>query len=27
VYVSNMGPNHRQFFDLYRNEVLPSLRR
>ena len=27
VYVSNMGPHHRQFFDLYRDEVLPRLRR
>jgi G6PDH family F420-dependent oxidoreductase len=26
VYVSNMGPHHRQFFDLYRDEVLPALR-
>ena len=26
VYVSNMGPNHRQFFDLYRDAVLPRLR-
>lgn len=26
VYVSNMGPHHRQFFDLYRDEVLPRLR-
>jgi len=26
VYISNMGPNHRQFFDLYRDEVLPRLR-
>ena len=27
IYVSNMGPHHRQFFDLYRTEVLPQLRR
>lgn len=26
VYVSNMGPNHQAFFDLYRTEVLPRLR-
>jgi G6PDH family F420-dependent oxidoreductase len=26
IYVSNMGPNHRMFFDLYRDEVLPRLR-
>ncbi|HEU4911543.1 MAG TPA: TIGR03557 family F420-dependent LLM class oxidoreductase [Actinomycetes bacterium] len=26
VYVSNMGPHYRQFFDLYRDEVLPRLR-
>jgi G6PDH family F420-dependent oxidoreductase len=26
VYISNMGPHHRLFFDLYRDEVLPSLR-
>ena len=26
VYVSNMGPHYRQFFDLYRDEVLPALR-
>ena len=26
VYVSNMGPHHQQFFDLYRDEVLPRLR-
>jgi len=26
VYVSNMGPHHEQFFDLYRREVLPALR-
>jgi G6PDH family F420-dependent oxidoreductase len=26
VYVSNMGPHHRMFFDLYRDEVLPRLR-
>ena len=26
VYVSNMGENHRAFFDLYREEVLPRLR-
>jgi G6PDH family F420-dependent oxidoreductase len=27
VYVANMGPHHRQFFDLYREQVLPELRR
>jgi G6PDH family F420-dependent oxidoreductase len=26
VYVANMGPNYRAFFDLYRDEVLPRLR-
>ena len=26
VFVSNMGPNHTAFFDLYRDEVLPRLR-
>lgn len=26
VYVSNMGPHYQQFFDLYRDEVLPRLR-
>jgi G6PDH family F420-dependent oxidoreductase len=26
IYVANMGPNYRQFFDLYRAEVLPRLR-
>jgi len=26
VFVSNMGPNHRAFFDLYRDDVLPRLR-
>jgi G6PDH family F420-dependent oxidoreductase len=26
VYVSNMGPHHRDFFDLYRDDVLPRLR-
>ncbi|HEX7187123.1 MAG TPA: TIGR03557 family F420-dependent LLM class oxidoreductase [Actinomycetes bacterium] len=26
VYISNMGPHHRMFFDLYRDEVLPRLR-
>ncbi len=26
VFVSNMGPNHKAFFDLYRDEVLPRLR-
>jgi G6PDH family F420-dependent oxidoreductase len=27
VYIANMGPNHRMFFDVYRDEVLPRLRR
>ncbi len=27
VYVANMGPHYRQFFDLYRDQVLPRLRR
>lgn len=27
VYISNMGPHHEAFFDLYRTEVLPRLRR
>jgi G6PDH family F420-dependent oxidoreductase len=26
IFVSNMGPNHKAFFDLYRDEVLPRLR-
>ena len=26
VYISNMGPHHRMFFDLYRDEVLPRVR-
>ena len=26
IYVSNIGPNYRQFFDLYRDEVLPRVR-
>jgi G6PDH family F420-dependent oxidoreductase len=26
VYIANMGPNYRQFFDLYGAEVLPRLR-
>lgn len=26
IYISNMGENYRQFFDLYRDEVLPRLR-
>jgi G6PDH family F420-dependent oxidoreductase len=26
IYISNMGPNHRMFFDLYRDEVIPRLR-
>jgi G6PDH family F420-dependent oxidoreductase len=27
IYISNMGENYRQFFDLYRDEVLPAVRR
>ena len=26
VYVANMGPNYRDFFTLYGDEVLPRLR-
>jgi G6PDH family F420-dependent oxidoreductase len=26
IYISNMGPNYRDFFDLYRDEVLPRVR-
>jgi G6PDH family F420-dependent oxidoreductase len=26
VYVSNVGPNQREFFDLYAKEVIPQLR-
>ncbi|MGN6688133.1 MAG: TIGR03557 family F420-dependent LLM class oxidoreductase [Actinomycetales bacterium] len=26
IYVANMGPNYRQFFELYKSEVLPRLR-
>jgi G6PDH family F420-dependent oxidoreductase len=26
IYISNMGENYRQFFELYRDEVLPRLR-
>jgi len=26
IFVANMGPNYRAFFDLYRGEVLPRLR-
>jgi G6PDH family F420-dependent oxidoreductase len=27
VYVANIGPHYRQFFELYSREVLPALRR
>jgi hypothetical protein len=27
VFIANMGPHYRDFFDLYRDEVLPRLRR
>jgi G6PDH family F420-dependent oxidoreductase len=27
VYVSNIGPHQREFFDLYRREVLPQVRK
>jgi G6PDH family F420-dependent oxidoreductase len=27
VYIANMGPNYRDFFSLYADEVLPRLRR
>ena len=26
IYISNMGENYRQFFELYRDEVLPAVR-
>jgi len=27
IFVANMGPHYREFFELYRDEVLPRLRR
>jgi hypothetical protein len=27
VFIANMGPHVQDFFDLYRSEVLPRLRR
>ena len=26
IYVANMGPHYRDFFQLYANEVLPRVR-
>jgi len=26
VYIANMGPHYREFFELYRDDVLPRLR-
>jgi hypothetical protein len=26
IYIANMGPNYRDFFDLYREKVLPRIR-
>jgi hypothetical protein len=27
VYISNIGPHYRDFFELYADEILPRLRR